>query len=111
MHPMRVSSPHIKFREARERAGLSINDLAQLSGFASASIWDLEQFEGDLTSCYSPAELKQLCGILSINSADLFGESVCEPFISADELARRIEEECRVRNVSCRSLEILWVGI
>jgi transcriptional regulator with XRE-family HTH domain len=97
---MKVSSPHLRFRKARESARLSISELADASGFSSASIYDIEQYESDLTSCYSPAELKKLCTPLRIKSSDLFGDPLSEPSVSAEDLARMIENECGVRNVS-----------
>ncbi|MGN6386118.1 MAG: helix-turn-helix domain-containing protein [Verrucomicrobiota bacterium] len=97
---MNGSSPHLRFREARESARLSIGELANASGFTTASIYDIEQYESDLTCCYSPAELKKLCAPLRIKSSDLFGDPLFESSVSAEELARMIENECRVRNLS-----------
>jgi transcriptional regulator with XRE-family HTH domain len=63
---MAATSPHIRFRKARERASLSQEEVASQTGISFESIWDIESFEGELSSCYSPKEVQQLCGVLGI---------------------------------------------
>jgi hypothetical protein len=92
-----VISPRIRFREARESLGLNESELAIRSGLYNAAIWDIEAYEGDLTCCYSPNDLKKFCQVLRIHPAELFGEMISEPTVSADELVRLIHEECRLR--------------
>jgi hypothetical protein len=102
---MNAISPRLRFREARERVGLSPDDVATRSGISSASVWDIEMCDGDLTECYSLKELHQFCGVLSIRPIDLFEDNISEPAISASELAGRIHEECRLRDVTLEQFE------
>jgi cytoskeletal protein RodZ len=82
-----------RFREFRERAGLSEREASRQIGISLSCLWDIENFEGDLPQCYSPAELKKFCRMLGINPCELFGVENKEPSISALELARLIYEQ------------------
>src|SRR6266404_1158391 len=55
-----------RFRELRERAGLSHDEAAKRMGVSSACIWDIESFEGELASCYSPYEVRHFCEVLGV---------------------------------------------
>ena len=102
---MTATAPHLRFREARERLGLSPDEVAQRSGVSSAGVWDIEKCEGDLTCCYSPRDVQKFCRVLGIRPVELFGEEISEPAVSADELARRIHEECRSRGITLEQFE------
>jgi transcriptional regulator with XRE-family HTH domain len=96
---------NIRFREARERIGLSLNDVAAQSGISEAEARDIEACEGDLTCCYSPRDLQKFCRVLGIHPSELFGERITEPAISAVELAERIRAECSSRGVTLEQFE------
>jgi DNA-binding XRE family transcriptional regulator len=98
-------APHLRFREARERLGLSPDEVASRSGVSSPSIWDLEEIEGELTSCYSPRDIQQLCRVLGIRPVELFADSIAESPVSAGELVQRIHTECRSRGVTLEQFE------
>jgi transcriptional regulator with XRE-family HTH domain len=100
-----ATAPHIRFREAREPLGLSPDELAAKSGVSDAGIWDIEAFEGDLTCCYSPADVRKFCRVLGIRPAELFGSEISEPPVSPRELERLIHEECRLRGVTLEQFE------
>jgi transcriptional regulator with XRE-family HTH domain len=102
---MKATVPRLRFREARERLGLSPDEVATRSGISAPSIWDLEEIEGELTSNYSPRDLQQLCRLLGIQPAELFGGELSEPPVSANELARLIHDECRSRGVTLEQFE------
>ena len=102
---MNVVAPHIRFREAGERLGLSQEEVAAQSGVADAGVWDIEACEGDLTGCYSPRDVQKFCRVLGIRPVELFGEEISEPVVSADELVRRIHEECRSRGITLEQFE------
>ena len=102
---MTATAPHIRFREARERAGLSPDDLAARSGVSDACIWDIESFEGDLTCCYSPSDVQKFCRVLGICPVVLFGGELSEPAVSPDELVTLIHEECHSRGVTLENFE------
>ena len=74
---MTATAPHLRFREARERLGLSPDEVAQRSGVSSAGVWDIEECEGDLTCCYSPRDVQQFCRVLGIRPVELFADEVC----------------------------------
>jgi len=97
-----IVAPHIRFREARERLGLSENELEAQVG---AGVWDIESCEGDLTSCYSPSDVHKFCQVLGIRAVELFTDEIPESVVSADELVQRIHEECRLRGVTLEQFE------
>lgn len=99
------TSPHVRFRQARERIGLLPDELAAQSGIPAAGIWDIEAFEGDLTSSYSPKDVQRLCRVLAISPVALFGDAVVEPPITAADLVGRIKVECSLRNISLAEFE------
>ena len=96
---------HIRFREARERVGLSQEEVAVESGFPQANIWDIESFEGDLTANYTPRQLQNFCRVLRIHPADLFGKKLTLSSVSPDELVRLIFEELFMRSISLEQFE------
>ena len=98
-------APHIRFRDARERLGLSPDEVANKSGVSSAEIWDIEAYENELTSCHSPRAVQLFCRILGIQPVELFGGVASGPAISPAELVQLIREECRVRQVSLEQFE------
>jgi len=102
---MARDAPHLRFREARERLGLSPEEVATQSGVRDACVWDMEECKGDLTCCYSPSDVQRFCRVLRIHPSELFGERISEPAVSPDELVRRIHEECRSRGVTLEQFE------
>ena len=102
---MTTTAPHVRFREARERLGLSQEEVAARSGVSSPSVWDLEEIEGELTSCYSPRDLQQLCRVVGLRPAELFGDDITDSPVSAGQLVERIHGECRARGVTMEQFE------
>jgi transcriptional regulator with XRE-family HTH domain len=100
-----TTAPHIRFREARERLGLSQDELAAQSGISVAGIWDIEAFENDLTCCYSPSDIRKFCRVLGIRPVELFAGEISESAVSADELVRLIRDECHSRGVTLEQFE------
>jgi transcriptional regulator with XRE-family HTH domain len=99
------ASPKARFREFRERAGLSPDEAAQRMGISAPSVWDIECFEDDLSSCYTPMEIQQFCRVLGIRLIDLFGVEPSETALSASDLVRLIHDECRSRGVTVTQFE------
>ncbi|HZR20771.1 MAG TPA: helix-turn-helix transcriptional regulator, partial [Verrucomicrobiae bacterium] len=97
--------PSRRFRELRERAGLSIDEIARRIGVQSPCIWDIESFEDEITSCYSPIEVQRFCKALGANPAELFQVATTEPAVSAAELVERIHAECERRDVTLEEFE------
>lgn len=93
-----------RFKELRERAGLSDEDIAHEMGISRSCIWDIESHEDELTSCYSPNEVSKFCRALAARPCDLFGATEESP-ISSKELVERIHMECRNRGISLEQFE------
>lgn len=53
-----------RFRAARERAGLSVLEVAALADVSPECVWDLESHDDELMQVYSPAELRHFAVIL-----------------------------------------------
>ena len=53
-----------RFREARERLGLTQADVAEQLGIQVSSYWDIEFHDDEAFDCFSLAELRQIATIL-----------------------------------------------
>ena len=73
-------------------------------GISTASIWDIECIDGDLTN-YSPTEIRGFCQVLSITPRELFGIESQATAINVGELAALIREHCRSRNITVQQFE------
>ena len=100
-----TTSPEFRFRELRERAGLSHDEAARQMGISSSSVWDIESCEGEISECYSPTQVRQFCRVLGIRPGELFGVVTMELPVSATELVRLIHEQCRSRGVTLEQFE------
>ena len=99
------TSPASRFREFRERAGLSHDEVARRLDISSPCVWDIESHDNELSSCYSPSEVQRFCQILGVRPIELFGGDLAEPPISAIELVRLIREQCQSRGVTLEQFE------
>ena len=95
-----ITSPASRFREFREHAGLSHDEAAVQMGISSPSVWDIESFEDELSSCYSPSELQQFARVLGVRPVAFFGAETSESAVSVAELVRMIHEQCRSRSMT-----------
>lgn len=102
---MAYVEPNIRFREARERLGLSPDEAASRSGLSDSEIWDIEAIADELTSCYSPKEVQQFCQALQLRPIELFADNFAEKAFSADELVRLIHAECHSRGMTFEQFE------
>jgi len=96
-----------RFRRLRQRAGLSVDEAARRIGVQAPCIWDVESFEEENASCYSPVEVQRFCRALGASAVELFDVSRSEPAVSARELAERIHSECQRRGVTLKQFEAL----
>ena len=94
----------VRFREARERVGLSPDEAALRMGISSASLWDIECCDDELT-IYSPTEIRRFCQILSLSPRELFGIELQAPPLTATDLATLIREHCLSRGVTIEQFE------
>jgi transcriptional regulator with XRE-family HTH domain len=100
-----IDSLASRFREFREGAGLSHDEAAQKMGISPPCVWDLESYEDELLTVYSPLDVQRFARVLGVRPIDFFGEESTEPPVTVDELVRLIHEECRVRKVSLEQFE------
>jgi len=100
-----TTSPEIRFREFRERAGLTHDDAARQMGISSPAVWDIESCDNEISECYSPSEVRQFCHVLGVHPSELFGVKTAEPPVSATELVRLIHEQCQSRGVTLEQFE------
>lgn len=101
---MEVKAPNVRFREARERLGLSHAEFARRGDISVESVWDIETIPDELM-IYSATEIQKFCGIIHIRPLELFADDFSEPPISASELAELIKKECESRNLSLEKFE------
>jgi transcriptional regulator with XRE-family HTH domain len=102
-----ITSPASRFREFRERAGLSPDEAARQMGISAPSVWDIESVDDELSSVYSPSELQRFARVLAVRPIEFFGAQTSELPVSAVELVRLIHEQCRSRGVSLEQFEDL----
>jgi hypothetical protein len=74
-------------------------------GVSPGCIWEIEDFEDELSCCYSPCQARQFCNVLGAHPSELFGVVTKESAVSAGELVERIHAECRKRNVTLEQFE------
>jgi len=98
-------SPATRFREFRERAGLSHDEMAIGCEISSSCIWDIEAHDDELSSCYSPKQVLQLCEKLGIRPIELFGFASSGSPVTATDLVRLIHEQCRLRGLTLEQFE------
>ena len=100
-----TTSPEFRFREFRERAGLSHDEAARQMGISTPALWDIESCEDEISSCYSASQVRKFSQVLGIRPRDLFGIETTESPVSAPELVRLIDEQCRSRGVTLEQFE------
>jgi len=100
-----ITSPEVRFREFRERAGLSRDDAAQQMGISAACIWDIEDSHGELSQCYSPDQVRRFCRVLNIYPKELFAVETADSPLSAGELVRLVHNQCRSRAITLEQFE------
>src|SRR5436190_10689681 len=83
----------VRFREARERVGLSPDEAASRMGISSPSLWDIECIDDELT-IYSPTEIGRFCQVLGVSPRELFGIDLQAAPLTATDLATLIREHC-----------------
>ena len=97
--------PGIRFREYRERAGLTHEDAAHQMGISSSCVWDIESCDDEIADCYSPSDVQQFCRVLGVRPIDLFGGEAEGPPVSETELVRLIHEKYRSLGITLEQFE------
>ena len=91
-----------RFRELRERAGLSLDGAAREMG---VSPFHIETDDAEFTCSYSPRQAQRFCRVLRARPAELFGVASTQSAVSAVELVSRIQAECRSRGITMAQFE------
>lgn len=102
---MTCGEPHQRFREARERLHLSVDEAATLCGISAPCVWDIESQADELTMCYSAMDILRFSGALQVRASTFFGEDFVGAPVTSSDLADRIREECRVRKITIEQFE------
>ena len=56
-------------------------------------VWDIEAIDHELTSCYSPLEVRKFCDVLRSKPSELFDVNTNQPPVSPQELVSLIHTE------------------
>lgn len=91
-----------RFRELRERAGLTIEEAARRM---DVSPWHIETDDAEFTCSYSPSDARRFCRVLDVRPAELFGIETTEPPIPAAELVRLIHQQYRSRGLTLEQFQ------
>jgi hypothetical protein len=94
-----------RFKAARERVGLAHDQFGWRAGISTPSVWDIETQDDELTSCYSPNEVRTFLTILQITPAELFGRQPEGPPVSPETLVKMAQDECARRNITLAEFE------
>jgi transcriptional regulator with XRE-family HTH domain len=94
-----------RFKKFRGRSGLSHEEAARQMDITPPSVWDLESYEDELCTVYSPAQVQRFARVLGIRPIEFFGEVPTEPPVTAAEVASLIRERCRSRKMSLEQFE------
>jgi len=68
-------------------------------------VWDIEAIDDELTSCYSPSEVRKFCDVLRAKLSELFDVNTDQPPIFPQELISLIHAECRKRGLTLEQFE------
>ena len=94
-----------RFRRTRERAGLTIADVAARAGLSEGSVWDLESFDDELTLVYGPSDLARLTAVLGTSPAELLGLGHDSDPIGPAALAVAVRIFCETAAVTVAEFE------
>ena len=102
---MLTSTNADRFRMARERAGLTVFEVARRIGLSDASVFDLESYADELLMVYGPADLTRFSYVLGTTPANLLGVGVRNDPLGAAELATAVQSRCATLGVTISEFE------
>jgi transcriptional regulator with XRE-family HTH domain len=109
LYPDPPESIAARFQYFRERASLSMAEVAEKMnlgmGFTDMCVWDLEAYDNELFSVYSPLQMLRLTEILGITPRELINFENSEPPVTTTELVQLINGECVTRGISLDAFE------
>ena len=94
-----------RFRSVRERACISVFEFAARAGILASSAFDLESYDDEMMTVYSPAELQRFAGVLGIPASELLGIGKAGDPLTPVMLAAAIAEFCVLRAITVREFE------
>jgi transcriptional regulator with XRE-family HTH domain len=94
-----------RFRQFRERAGLTHGEVAASLTVSAPCIWDIESNDDELSSCYSVSDVRKFCKALGVRPIELFGGEAAGPPISAVELVNHIHHHCHSHGITLHQFE------
>lgn len=107
LYPEPPQSPSARFKYFRERAGLSMGEVAEKmgGGFIDMGVWDIEAYDDELFSVYSPRQVLRLSQIINTTPQELMNLHSSEPPVTATELVQFTNRVCVTRGISLDQLE------
>jgi len=100
-----IISPKVRFRELRERAGLSPAEAVKRMDISADCVWDIEAYDDELFECYSLSEVQRFCQAIGARLTELFPVETTESPVSASELVRLIQEKCHNSAITLEQFE------
>ena len=95
-----------QLRAAREKAGKTIDEMAQLLNISVASYYDLESYADEVTTCLSLRQAAQLFRVLGIDPQEFFERSSLETeIVTLDGLFERINNYLTTHQITVSDLE------
>ena len=96
-----------RLREARERSGKTIGEMAALLGLSWESYNDLERYDDEIILVLSLQELITLSNALGIDLVDFLSNGASKPAesVSLDALAEKINEYLTAHNLTVAEFE------
>jgi len=96
-----------RIREARERSGKSIDEMASLLGISREWYFDLEDYDQEILDTVSLRQLVTLSHALGLDLVDFFSNGAAKPAesVSLDALAEKINEYLTAHNLTVAEFE------
>ena len=96
-----------RLREARERSGKSVDDMASLLGISREWYFDLEDYDEEITDTVSLRQLVLLSKAIGIDLVDFFSNGAPKPVesVSLEALAEKINEYLTAQNLTVAEFE------
>jgi DNA-binding XRE family transcriptional regulator len=94
-------------REARERSGKTVDEMASLLGISRPSYYDLETYDDEIILVISLKQLFTLSHALGIDLVEFFSNGAPKPAesVSLEALAEKINEYLKAHNLTVAEFE------
>jgi transcriptional regulator with XRE-family HTH domain len=95
----------MRFRAARERLGLSLEQAAEQMRVAPAAVSLMEMDDDEIGSGCTPADVRRFAGVLRTTSRELFNIPMAVLPLRLTELERLIREHCQSHGISVQQFQ------